>query len=170
MSFFKRRNVSLNKAVTLEWARFLEEVNVGVPKLIAKIEDKIPSRNLTPKRKLLKQVEENCFYCETPLESIENDIEHVIPFAYVRENEMWNLTRACKQCNCKKLGSLPSPKEEWLGILFERNKKYRNKISSNGKKLDLDESLKRLGDKHESIIGIRYENAEDLGFLPITMP
>jgi len=170
ISFFKRYNVSLNKAVTLEWARFLEEVNVGVPKLIAKIEDKIPSRNLTPKRKLLKQVEENCFYCETPLESIENDIEHVIPFAYVRENEMWNLTRACKQCNCKKLGSLPSPKEKWLGILFVRNKKYRNKISSDGKKLELDESLKKLGNNHESIIRILYDNAIQQGFLPRIMP
>ena len=81
---------------------------------------------------------------------------------------MWNLTRACKQCNCKKLGSLPSPKEKWLGKLFERNKKYRNEISTLGKMLD--NSLKRLGDKHESIIGIRYDNAEDLGFLPISMP
>ena len=156
----------------MEWARFLEEVNVGVPKLIAKIEDKIPSRNLTPKRKLLKQVEENCFYCETPLESIENDIEHVIPFAYVRENEMWNLTRACKQCNCKKLGSLPSPKEKWLGKLFERNKKYRNDITPEGEMLGkmLDKSLKRLGDKHESIIRLQYDNAIQQGFLPIIMP
>ena len=80
MRFFKRRNVSLNKAVTLEWARFLEEINVGVPKLIAKIEDEIPSRNLTTQRHALEPVEKNCFYCETPLESVENDIEHVIPF------------------------------------------------------------------------------------------
>ena len=171
MSFFKLRNVSLNKAVTLEWARFLEEINVGVPKLIAKIEDKIPSRNLTTERAALEPVEKNCFYCRIPLESVENDIEHVIPFAYVRENEMWNLTRACKQCNCKKLGSLPSPKEKWLGKLFERNKKYRNDITPEGKKLGkmLDKSLKRLGDKHESIIRIRYDNAEDLGFLHISM-
>ena len=170
MSFFKRRSVSLNKAVTLEWARFLEEINVGVPKLIAKIEDEKSGRNLKTQRKALEPVEKNCFYCKTPLESVKNDIEHVIPFAYVRENEMWNLTRACKQCNCKKLGSLPSPKESWLGILFVRNKKYRNKISSNGKKLDLDESLKRLGDKHESIIGIQYDNAIQQGFLPRIMP
>ncbi len=169
ISFFKRYNVSLNKAVTLEWARFLEKVNLGVPKLIAKIEDEKSGRNLKTQRKALEPVEKNCFYCKTPLESVKNDIEHVIPFAYVRENEMWNLTRACKQCNCKKLGSLPSPKEKWLGKLFERNKKYRNKISSDGKKLDLDESLKRLGDKHESIIGIQYDNAIQQGFLPISM-
>jgi 5-methylcytosine-specific restriction endonuclease McrA len=163
MRFFKRRNVSLNKAVTLEWARLLEEINVGVPKLIAKIEDEIPSRDLTTERDALEPFEKNCFYCETLLETAEINVEHVIPFSYIRENEMWNLTLACKQCNCKKLGSLPSPKEKWLGKLFERNKNYRNEISMLGK------SLKRLGDNHESIIGIRYDNAEDLGFLPISM-
>ena len=164
MRFFKRRNVSLNKAVTLEWARLLEEINVGVPKLIAKIEDEIPSRDLTTERDALEPFEKNCFYCKIPLETAEINVEHVIPFSYIRENEMWNLTLACKQCNCKKLGSLPSPKEKWLGKLFERNKNYRNEISMLGK------SLKRLGDNHESIIGIRYDNAEDLGFLPISMP
>ena len=169
MSFFKRRNVSLNKAVTLEWARFLEEINVGVPKLIAKIEDEIPSRNLTTQRHALEPVEKNCFYCEIPLESVENDIEHVIPFSYIRENEMWNLTRACKQCNCKKLGSLPSPKKKWLDKLFERNKKYRYQIESKSGGISLDKSLKKLGDKHESIIEIRYDNAEDIGFLLISM-
>ena len=170
MSFFKRRNVSLDKAVTLEWVRFLEERNPGVPKLTAKIEDKIPARNLTTQRHALEPFEKNCFYCETPLETVESDVEHVIPFSYIRENEMWNLTRACKQCNCKKLGSLPSPKEKWLGILFVRNKKYRNKISSDGKKLELDESLKKLGNNHESIIRILYDNAIQQGFLPRIMP
>ena len=46
MSFFKRHDVMLNKAVTLEWARFLEKLNRGVPELIAKIEGEIPTRNL----------------------------------------------------------------------------------------------------------------------------
>jgi len=173
ISFFKRYNVSLNNAVTLEWARFLEKVNLGVPKLIAKIEDKKPRGGLGIQREALAPVEKNCFYCETPLESMKaGDIEHVIPFAYVRENEMWNLTRACKQCNCKKLGSLPEPKERWLGELFKRNKEYRNEIVSTGKKRKklLDESLKRLGDEHESIISLQYDNAIQQGFLPITMP
>lgn len=169
MSFFKRRSVSLNKAVTLEWARFLEEINVGAPKLIAKIEGKIPSRDLTTERDELEPFEKNCFYCKTLLETAEINVEHVIPFSYIMENEMWNLTLVCKQCNCKKLGSLPSPKEKWLGKLFERNKKYRDKIVSKSDVKVLDKSLKRLGDKHESIIEIRYDNAEDLGFLLISM-
>ena len=38
MKFFKKHNTVLKKAVNLEWARFLEKLNLGVPNLIRKME------------------------------------------------------------------------------------------------------------------------------------
>ncbi len=41
MEFFKKYNVILKKAVNLEWAKFLEKLNLGMPRLIQKIEGRL---------------------------------------------------------------------------------------------------------------------------------
>ena len=38
MKFFRQHNASLKKSVILEWTRFLEIFNIGMPKLVPKIE------------------------------------------------------------------------------------------------------------------------------------
>ena len=164
MSFFKRHDVLLNKAVTLEWARFLEKLNRGVPELIAKIEGEIPPRNLSTERTVLKRRFDNCFYCENPLSSQPRKIhvEHVIPFAFIAENKLWNLTLACQQCNLKKGGSLPTKK--FLDRLIERNKDYRGRIPL------LEKSLTELGSRFETIILDRYNDAKSHGFMTRSMP
>ena len=93
MNFFKRYNVVLEKAVTLEWARFIEQFNLGVPELIRKIEGNQEERKSTTKeRKALEKAGfQNCFYCNAPFSSeIESHVEHVIPFSFIYQNEMWN--------------------------------------------------------------------------------
>ena len=77
---------------------------------------------------------------------------------------MWNLVLACKDCNMKKMASLPEPKEKWLEKLSKRNKKFRNKITN------LNHDLTQLGDNYNEIIKLRYDNAKLQGFLPISMP
>ena len=160
MYFFKTYNTVLSKAVTVEWARFLEKLNSGVPQLIPKTEGEIVQRtNLTKYRKALEPFFKNCFYCNNLLiPGRETHVEHVIPFDYIAEDKMWNFTLACQNCNLKKLGSLPP--EEYLDELIKRNKNYGEKIPM------LKKSLTILGlELFEKIIRDHYENAKSHGYM-----
>jgi len=160
MNFLKRYNVVLEKAVILEWTRFIEKFNLGVPELIQKIEGRKEKRKSTTKeRKALENINKfkNCFYCNTTLlPGRKTQVEHVIPFSFIYQNEMWNFVLACQKCNCNKLGSLPT--EEFLDCLIKRNKRYRGKIP------ELEKSLSKLGDEFEKIIRDHYANAKSHGF------
>lgn len=158
MHFFKKYNTTLNKAVTLEWARFLEKLNPGLPELIRKTERELVLRtSLTKYGKALEPIFKNCFYCKNQLKpGNETNVDHVIPFGYIAEDKMWNFTLACQKCNCKKLGSLPP--EKYLQNLIDRNKNYRAEIPL------LEKSLTLLGMDSEKIIRDHYENAKSQGY------
>jgi len=158
MEFFKKYNTVLKKAVNLEWARFLEKLNLGVPRLIQKTEGEIIPRTALGKyRKALEPYFKNCYYCNNPLQKNETHVEHVIPFDYIAEDNIWNFTLACQKCNCTKLGSLPP--EKFLDELISRNKNYRSKISM------IDKSLTLLGVNYEKIIRDHFENAKSHGYV-----
>ena len=159
MEFFRKYHDGILKSITLEWARFLEKLNVGVPKLIAKTEGEVVSRtNLSKYKKALYPFFKNCFYCNTPLKNNKDThVEHVIPFDYIAEDEMWNFVLACQKCNCKKLGSL-SP-ESYLKDLIKRNKEFRDKIEL------LNKSLIILGTDFEKIICDHYHRARSHGYM-----
>jgi len=159
MLFFKKYNAVLSRAVTLEWARFLEKLNTGIPELIRKTEGELVQRsNLTKYRKELEPFFKDCFYCKNPLiPGKKTQVEHVIPFDFIGEDNIWNFTLACQNCNCKKLGSLPS--EKYLEKLIKRNKNYRKKIPM------LEKSLKILGSEFEKIIRDYYAKAVSHGYI-----
>ena len=161
IEFFKKYNAVLSKAVTLEWSRFLENLNVGIPKLIAKTEGEIIQRtNLTKYRKLLEPFFKNCFYCENLLIcGKKTHVEHVIPFDYIAEDNIWNFVLACQKCNLTKLGSLPPRK--FLDKIIERNRIYSVKIPL------LEKSLSRLDRDFEKIINEHYENAKSHGYVAL---
>ena len=159
MKFFKRYNAVLLKAVILEWAKFLENLNIGLPKLIAKTEGQEMKRgNLRKFRKVLEPLCKNCFYCQMPLGD-RNDIhvEHIIPFDYIAADDMWNLVLACQRCNCKKLGALPP--SNYIARLVERNGNHGTTV------LELQKSLNRLDSEFETIIYRHYENAKQQGYM-----
>ena len=161
ISFFKRRHAVLLKAVILEWAKFLEKLNTGLPKLIAKTEGSdIKRGNLAKYKQNLKPLFCYCFYCKQSLVGeIKIEVEHVIPFAYIAEDDIWNLTLACKKCNCEKLGALPPI--QYIEKLIRRNKIYRKQIPG------LEKSLTRLDSNFESIIKNHYENAKSQGYMSL---
>lgn len=161
MEFFKKYNAVLKKAVNLEWARFLEKLNLGVPRLIQKTEGEIIPRTALGKyRKALEPYFKNCYYCNNTLVKNETHVEHVIPFDYIAEDSIWNFTLACQKCNCIKLGSLPP--EKFLDELISRNKNYRSKIPM------LEKSLTLLGENYEKVIRDHFENAKSHGYLVLT--
>ena len=158
MEFFKKYNAVLRKAVNLEWARFLEKLNLGVPRLIQKTEGEIVPRTALGKyRKALEPYFKNCYYCGIQLVKNQTHVEHVIPFDYIAEDNIWNFTLACQKCNCTKPGSLPPKK--FLDELINRNKNYREKIPM------IDTSLTLLGENFEKIIRDHFENAKSHGYV-----
>lgn len=163
IDFFKRYNGLLKTAVILQWAKFLEPLNIGYPKIISSIESEFEPRNLQKERKLLEKIQDSCFYCEDQ-SKLEFEVEHIIPYSYLKHNKMWNLVLACKKCNCKKLGALPKPKDDWMKKIHDRNETFRDKI------LDLDIHLKELGDDYKMKMNIMYDLAINQGFIEKKMP
>jgi CRISPR/Cas system Type II protein with McrA/HNH and RuvC-like nuclease domain len=103
---------------------------------------------------------QNCFYCEDPLPTDNRlvHVDHVIPWSYIYEDELWNLVLAHEKCNRKKYNSLPS--DNFLTKLIDRNLKFTN-INNIFKKsiLKLD-----LIENHEKAIKKHYQNCRDYGF------
>ncbi len=130
VKFFKEENEILSKILVLEWAKFLEKTNF-TPRLISKIElMKDPKRNsLTKFRKILMEMEEECFYCGTKLENTDVHIDHFIPWSYIYEDELWNLVQSCSKCNLIKSDSLP-PKDCIEKIVIRNKQKALSKWNS----------------------------------------
>ena len=164
LDFLKRFNGLLFNAVILQWAKFLEPINIGYPQIIKSIESEFEPRGLQKERRLLEKIQDRCFYCEKILEKDEINVEHIIPYSYLKHNKMWNLTLACRKCNCKKLGSLPKPKSTWMNEIHKRNEKFRTKIDL------LDKHLQELGSDYKIKMEIMYDLSANQGFIEKEMP
>jgi len=157
--FFKENYTLLLKAVLLEWAKFLEKLNTSLPRLISKIEsDEIKRSSLTEYRKILEPYFKNCFYCDRKLEGQEVHVDHFIPWSYIFEDELWNFILSCRDCNCKKLGSLAP--EAYVKKIIDRNRDYQNKIPELKKSLNILDS----GKGWEKALNDHYENCNSYGF------
>ncbi len=159
IEFFRRHNAVLLKAVILEWAKFLEKLNVGLPKLIVKTEGKNMKRgSLTRFRRILNPFFTECFYCGKQLsDGRKTHVEHVIPFDYIAEDDIWNLTLVCRRCNLQKLGALPPKK--YIDDLVRRNQDHKERIPQ------LKKSLTRLDQDFERVVKNHYENAKSHGYM-----
>lgn len=159
--FFKRNHKLLTEAVILEWAKFLERINHGLPRLISKIEDPIPRRrSLEVYKRILRQGSERCFYCDNSLlEDIRSvHADHFIPWSYVYEDELWNLVLACSRCNLQKHSSLPPV--EFIGKLAHSYDVQETK--------EFKKSLLRLdaSGHYEDALNKYYQSCLDYGFSP----
>ena len=68
-----------------------------------------------------------CFYCKCELK-VQKKLpvrDHVIPFAFVGSDELYNSVPACTECNSKKSDDLPE--QDVFKKVIERNEKIKNK-------------------------------------------
>ena len=174
VEFFRKNCVSLRNNVILEWVRFLESKNFGTPNLVKKTEanHKGP-RDQRKFLKDLKPISHGCFYCQEKLLFDKNThVDHVIPYDYIGNTEMWNMVLACQECNCAKLDRLP-PKR-YAEKLSKRNKKYYSKSpvlqDSIDKTLLTSHALPKYDIRNvpdwliDSNIGWHYKNASNHGY------
>ena len=145
LNFFKDEYEVLSKVLVLEWAKFLEKTNF-TPRLISKIElMKDPKRSSLMKfRKVLLEMNKECFYCGVLLEKFDIHIDHFIPWSYMYEDEIWNLVPSCSKCNLIKSDALP-PKE-CVEKIITRNQ-INNLSSRNSNLLDYYDNCSKAGFK-----------------------
>ena len=126
--FFRDNRVMAESLVTLEWTRYLERANRGLPSLVAKVEHTdAPERgqaSLLKYRRAWIGRTCHCFYCRCRLERGLVHVDHFIPWSYIFDDSEWNLVLACRDCNLKKGASLPQG--EFRDALVHRNREYED--------------------------------------------
>jgi hypothetical protein len=99
--------------------RYLEKIN-SAPRIAEKIRGITPRDHLTAmeKTKLLEFHDYICFYCgNRPADR--HHFDHVIPFDYIFQTDVFNSVPACMRCNLAKSNRLPS--REIFDRVLKRN-------------------------------------------------
>ena len=121
--FICKHKVVIEKLNYYEWARFLERVNeeAVATKLLDKIDESAKRNNLSAYRQILYEEFEskNCFYCGRPLQAGKIDVDHFIPWSFIKDDNLWNLVLSCPTCNRKKNDRLPDGR--FLTDIIDRN-------------------------------------------------
>jgi hypothetical protein len=107
------------------WVAFTEQFT-SAPRLFEKIEGMTPSRKqLTAYRAILGRMDGFvCFYCRTPVPP-NAPVDHLVPWAFVAEDKIWNLVIACESCNSQKSSSVAG--SGFIERLIERNETLLSK-------------------------------------------
>ena len=122
--FVCKHKVAIEKLNYYEWAKFLEKVNEdsAMDHLLSKIDEStLRTRNsLAFYRDILFQEFENkCFYCGKPVTKKSVEVDHFIPWSFIKDDQLWNFVLACPNCNNNKRDKLA--KEDFLVKISERN-------------------------------------------------
>ena len=119
-----KRKSALEKLNYYEWAKYLEKINSEetTVNLLSKLDESSKRNNLSIYRQILFDEFETkeCFYCGKPLREDGVQVDHFIPWAYIKDDKLWNMVLACKTCNNKKRDKLAD--EVFLEKLTTRNK------------------------------------------------
>ena len=172
--FLRKNCVPLYKSVILEWVKFLETKNFGAPNLAKKVEAKV--RGPKDQRKflpLLKPFSKKCFYCRVGLNfDSATHVDHVIPYDYMGETELWNAVLACQRCNCTKLDRLPP--ERFVKALITQNRRCYPKMGDLRKSIDSMHGgrhtariSKSAAESLRKNIYWHYRSAADSGYPPL---
>lgn len=123
-AFICKHKVLIEKANYYEWAKFLEKVNDEelTTRLLGKIDESSKRSNLACYRKILyDEFESNrCFYCNKPLKEGKIEVDHFIPWSFIKDDKLWNLVLSCRRCNGNKKAKLPNV--YYLTKIVDRNK------------------------------------------------
>ncbi len=122
LNFLKKYNYVLLKLNHYEWIKFLEKVNKEEDSysLAKKLNYATKRNNLKVYRNLLYNTfhKQHCFYCGRKLKST-IEVDHFIPWSFVRDDKLWNFALACRQCNNNKRDRLAN--KHFIKDLIEQN-------------------------------------------------
>jgi hypothetical protein len=120
--FLEQNHKALDLLAIGSWVRFTERFT-SAPRLYEKIRGLPPKRGrLEPYRKFFLDTlgEEECFYCGSKLIS-QPHVDHVVPWSFVFEDQVWNLVLACDGCNSVSEKGSKTPEDRFIQKLIRRN-------------------------------------------------
>ena len=123
--FISKYKMEIEKLNYYSWARFLEKVNDdnALIRVLEKLDLATPQRkDLTMYRDILYKEfqEDRCFYCGKRLDK-NIHVDHFIPWAFVKNDNLWNFVLACPRYNIRKSNKLPAT--DYLIKIESRNDK-----------------------------------------------
>lgn len=120
------------ESINYRWSRILENFNSS-PRISQKVKNidqgKIKRGNLNSFRKYLNLTGESCFICGGRIENETPSIDHLIPWSYIYNDDLWNLVYTHKSCNSSKSNRLVE--ETDIRRLEIRNVELLRKLESN---------------------------------------
>ena len=129
-SFISKHKITIERLNYYAWARFLESINStnDTRGLLSKLDKATPRRtDLSSYREtLLNGIQKKkCFYCDKELKE-EIDVDHFIPWSFMRSDNLWNFVLSCPNCNENiKRDFLPTKKH--IDIIEQRNNELMDK-------------------------------------------
>jgi hypothetical protein len=121
--FICKHKLLIEKINYFEWAKFLEAANDESDslKLLSKLDASSKRNNLSVYRQILLEEFgfDTCFYCGKKLKQDNIHVDHFIPWAFIKDDNIWNFVLACPKCNESKNDKLPDIM--YLDALIERN-------------------------------------------------
>ncbi|MGA7201880.1 MAG: HNH endonuclease signature motif containing protein [Candidatus Cybelea sp.] len=156
-SFLRRQAPTLELIANFYWAEFLENCNRLAPRIVQKVSrDGASRRSMHRYLKILRaETESRCFYCHSAF-GVERvpTVDHVIPWSFLLEDDLWDLVLACAKCNAEKSDWLPA--DTFIHKLILRNRA----LSREGVSLAISEpEIERL---YQAAISVEWP-----GFWPI---
>lgn len=169
--FMLRYNVMLENNNYCCFASFLETINdlENTYSILTKLRESIPERHSLQVYRDIFTKDYNynhCFYCGNAIDSNVSrlyQIDHFIPWAFIKEDKIWNLVPACSKCNTKLKRMKLAPKEK-IEILNDRNaelKKLISDLSNEDHKIQIKKDFVSYNDK---IIQDLYTYASNSGY------
>lgn len=120
--FVCKHKLAIEKLNYFEWAKFLERVNdsPALDRLLSKIDESAKRNNLSYYRDILfEEFENKCFYCGKKVSVGKVEVDHFIPWSFIKDDNLWNFVLACPECNNAKRDKLAAGR--YLDLLVKRN-------------------------------------------------
>jgi len=175
-SYVCKRKTALEKLNYYEWAKYLEKVNTEetTVNLLSKLDESSKRSNLSVYRQILFDEFESrqCFYCGRPLREDGIQVDHFIPWAFIKDDKLWNMVLSCRNCNNKKRDKLAP--DIYLRKLVTRNKDiqmhyYKEGIRKFSQSIDLRGSEEMKNYRPGGLMQI-YTYARENGYNEIWTP
>ena len=130
LDFLAAHKTLIDQVNYYEWLKMCEKIlrdnnREPIPYLSTKLEEITKRVNLKPFKEALERDcggNAVCFYCGKTLRKGDCELDHVIPWSFIKSDSEWNFVFACRSCNNSKRDSIPA--SEYLDLVEKRNKRF----------------------------------------------
>ncbi len=132
VSAIRENNGLIKEAIYHRWAQILEKYNIS-PRLQRKIrfidtdEPRDHPLSFYIKYLDLENPSRLCFFCGQPVQDVDLSIGHIIPWAYLFSDDIWNLAYQHEKCQSERSGQ--TPPEFFIARLEKRNRALLEKLA-----------------------------------------